>query len=189
MTAPEKTDPARGWLAIDKLRLDDEVERLERMTDDEVLAEMGTDASQIPTAEKLLAKVRPTVPVTPMAAAKKARGVPRIVWLLAAAFIVLLIVTAKKDAIVALFRTPAPSPLPQPEPKPRAPSPQELANIVRTDAQKACAAGQWVECSAKLNEAEKLDPAGESLPAVGEMREAIAQGLLLNKELYAKPRR
>lgn len=204
MSTPEKDDPARGWLFVEKLRLDDEVQRLEGMSDDEVLAEMGIDAAQIPSAEKLMAKAharetrartktdgassqRPAV--TSLDSARRARLVPPVVWLLAAAAVLLAILATKKDQIVALFQSPPTPVLPQPAPSPPQPSPQELAAVARSDAQKACAAGEWAACADKLDEAKKLDPASEHLPAVLQMRELIFNGLHRDDDLEAKPRR
>src|SRR5580698_6745368 len=102
MTTPDKDDPARGWLFVDKLRVDDEVQRLEGMSDDEVRAEMGIDEAQIPSAEKLMAKAHAREAlarteanrasshgpaVTSLESARRARAVPPVVWLLAAAAI------------------------------------------------------------------------------------------------------
>ncbi len=204
MSAPDQDDPARGWLFVEKLRLDDEVQRLEGMSDDEVRAEMGIDPGQIPSAEKLMAKAyaretrertkadgassQPPAVVS-IESARRARAVPPVVWLLAAAAVLLAILATKKDQIVALFQGP-PKPVPQQQaPSPPQPSPRELAATPRGDAQKACAAGDWGTCSDKLDEAAKLDPAGEASPDVRQMRDLILSGLQRDKDLEAKPRR
>jgi hypothetical protein len=204
MSTPEKDDPARGWLFIEKLRLDDEVQRLEGMSDDEVRAELGIEAAQIPSAEKLMAKAHERETrartkadgassqgpaVASLESTRRARLVPPVVWLLAAAAVLLAILVTKKDQIVALFQGPPKPVLPQPAPSPPPPSPQELAAGPRGDAQKACAAGEWAACADKLDEAKKLDPASEGLPAVLQMRELIRNGLLEDLELEAKPKR
>jgi hypothetical protein len=80
--------------------------------------------------------------------------------------------------------TPAPSPTHEPEP-----TPEQRAALVRVEAQKACAAGEWTACEAKLDEAAKIDPAGESSPAVQQMRESLPQWQRRENDLEAKPRK
>ncbi len=196
---PQKGDPARGWLSVEKLLVDDEVERIARLSDEQVLAEMGMGPSQVPSAERLMKKaaVRSAVgraqdnamghsPVASTPIASVASDGPRrqaLLWLVAAAFVFTVVLVAKRDEIATALRGhPPPSPPQQPAPPPPGPSPQELAAVARAGAQKACAAGDWLVCSSKLDEAKGLDPAGEETPAVRQMRKTIGD------ELEAKPR-
>ncbi len=101
-----------------------------------------------------------------------------VVWLLAAAFaLVLGAGIANRDA-VAFFKGPAPAPTHEPNPAPtREPTPVEQAEVVRDDAARACAQASWAACGAKFDEAPKLDPAGETKPGVQQMRKSITEGL------------
>jgi hypothetical protein len=104
---------------------------------------------------------------------------PTLVWLLAAALaMVAAVAFVERDAIVARFN-------PQPvlvEPVPStekvltpAPTPQQVALGVRHDAWLACKQVNLDVCESKLDEARKLDPAGENTQAVDAMRRFIAQ--------------
>jgi DNA-directed RNA polymerase specialized sigma24 family protein len=53
------------------------------------------------------------------------------------------------------------------------PSPEERAEQLRRDAHDACAAEKWTQCRDDLDDASRLEPAGESRPEVKEMRKAI----------------
>jgi RNA polymerase sigma factor (sigma-70 family) len=56
-------------------------------------------------------------------------------------------------------------------------TPQELAAAVRKDALSQCAAGEYLDCLIGLNEAKKLDPAGDEAPEVREARRVANQAL------------
>jgi hypothetical protein len=49
----------------------------------------------------------------------------------------------------------------------------DRAESLRKEATKACALSLWATCAAWLDEARKLDPAGESEPSVKKLREAL----------------
>jgi hypothetical protein len=53
--------------------------------------------------------------------------------------------------------------------------PDATVQLLRSDAQKACEAGDWAECTAKLDVAKSFDPAGDELPAVAELRKRAAE--------------
>jgi hypothetical protein len=57
------------------------------------------------------------------------------------------------------------------------PSDHELAEAQRGDAEANCARKDWVACKASLDDAARLDPAGESEPRVQKARQAIASGM------------
>jgi hypothetical protein len=193
----DKLDLARGWRSAMKLR-EEEADRLAGLKDEE-FAEAMADLpapERVPTIDEIVSRARDASPDAPQAkAGVQAIGTANrpkpspVVWLLAAAAILLAILATKKDQIVALFEGP-PKPVPQqPTPSPPQPSPRELAATPRGDAQKACAAGDWGTCADKLDEAAKLDPAGETSPDVRQMRELIRDGRQRDFELEAKPKR
>jgi hypothetical protein len=53
--------------------------------------------------------------------------------------------------------------------------PDATVALLRSDAQKACEAGDWAECAAKLDVAKSLDPAGDELQEVAELRKRAAE--------------
>jgi DNA-directed RNA polymerase specialized sigma24 family protein len=59
---------------------------------------------------------------------------------------------------------------------PPPPTPEQRAAQLRDEARDACANGRWLTCRADLDDASKLDPAGEARPEVQRMRKAIADG-------------
>ncbi|MGH7440109.1 MAG: hypothetical protein ACRENE_30835 [Polyangiaceae bacterium] len=102
---------------------------------------------------------------------------PTLVWLLAAAlFMALAVAFVERQAIVARFK-PEPvliEPVPSTEKLPApAPTPQAVALAVRHDAWLACKQMNLEVCETKLDEARKLDPAGENTQAVDAMRRFI----------------
>jgi hypothetical protein len=58
-----------------------------------------------------------------------------------------------------------------------APPPQMRAENLRDEAVAACDGWLWALCRNKLDEAQKLDPAGESEPRVQAAREQVRAGL------------
>jgi hypothetical protein len=56
---------------------------------------------------------------------------------------------------------------------PRQPTPSEL----RLEALRACDQRDWKACEQKLDDARRLDPAGETDPAVMELRDRVQRGL------------
>ena len=59
-----------------------------------------------------------------------------------------------------------------------APTPREVAGKLREDAFAACRAERWADCEGKLDDAKRLDPAGEDDKGVRESRRAAADGRL-----------
>jgi len=182
---------------------DDEAKRIEGLTDDELRAEIaeGGGAPWKPSStEDLLARVQARAAagrgVVPSAMATDADGerrdpapepeLParrpgRIVWLLAAALALVVagIVATKAPAIEAYLRgTPAPPIGPDRDvrPEPRRPEVQ-MAERLRDEAIGRCAAAQWAECRAKLDEAKRIDPGGEAQPRVVKARGQIEEGV------------
>jgi hypothetical protein len=122
----------------------------------------ATDADRFPQASNVVA------PVVRLASRSRTRLV---VSLLAAALAVaIVVVLTKGPEIVAAFHDDRPH-------EPIEPGPQEIAAQLRHDAAGLCAQGAWAACSDKLDEAGRLDPAGESDPDVQHLRTDIARVL------------
>jgi hypothetical protein len=99
-----------------------------------------------------------------------------IVWLLAAALAMVgAVAFVERDAIVARFKPqPVPiEPVPSEEMTPPRPSPEEAAVALRHDATQTCREMNLELCERQLDEAKKLDPAGENTPAVMSLRTFI----------------
>ena len=201
MSTDDKLDLARGWRSVMKIR-DEEIDRLDELDDDEFAAAMAAlpAPSHVPPLETLVAgapgahdvKGEVHAPVPAVDVPVEHHGPSPFLWLLAAAFLLTLgIGIAKRDAVLALFKLAPqhepPSPVPTAPPAPAPPTPIERAELVRLDADKACDDGAWLNCMGLLNQAEKLDPGGESTPRVQRLRERIGLGLLVDSG--DKPRR
>jgi DNA-directed RNA polymerase specialized sigma24 family protein len=75
---------------------------------------------------------------------------------------------------------PSPKPAPTavaPSPQPTAP-PQAQADELRQRAQEACDAKRWDACLGDLDAASQLDPKGDELPAVKELRQTAKEGIV-----------
>jgi hypothetical protein len=179
LSTTEKPDPARAALFLAQLVTDAEAKRRVGLSDEEFLAEQkrkGRDLSQTPSAEEFLERVKvlaarrdeaataPAVPDTrPTAPVRAMPQRRRLVWLLAAAAIPVAVVVSLSQGpeIVGHFH-------PDPHEHPR-----ELAEKLRDDAIGICEQGGWGACKSKLDEAARLDPAGESEPRVQKARAEI----------------
>jgi hypothetical protein len=190
MSTLDRPDPAEAWLIAERLLADGELERLDAMSDDQVMAELraeGRDESWIPSAESVVAGAEKHLARQAEQRAADAEprtvsmirvtGPSRTVWLAAAAAALLVVGGAafvERDAIVAWLQGPPP-PLPiEPDHElPAPPSARELAQKARDEAEKACAEGLWGRCNTRLNQARDLDPAGETEPRVVGLRQSI----------------
>jgi len=202
----EKRSPEEILQAIEDAPLDDEMDRVLAMTPEErrrELAAAGVDLGEVQAAadaayEKMqAAEAEPRsaawpeveAPVVPIA---RARRWQRAVWLAAAATVVLIfgaIGATVGPAIVAWWNRSKPEPIQPDNERPRPPSPRELAEKARDEADQACASSLWGLCRDKLDEASKLDPAGDSEERVKRMREAIRDGTTLEPGPPEKPGR
>jgi DNA-directed RNA polymerase specialized sigma24 family protein len=93
-------------------------------------------------------------------------------------------------ALVWLLVRPAPADI-RPDPSRAVPSatlvrppqtPPEIAKALRDAAEKSCAEELWGSCNDELDEAKKLDPAGESEERVQRLRGMIRDGTTLRRE-------
>jgi hypothetical protein len=197
MTTPRKLDPARAWMFAEKLLAEDDAgegaEDAETLSVAQIEEEMrtgGYDPTRIPTTEQFLARGRARAaerakamekealaPVVPL---RKPTHWPLL--LVAAVFALFIIVLAatKGDAIATFFRHEHHEPIgpdneswpPIPQPTPR-----EQAEALRDLAVNACEGEFWALCRSELDDAMKLDPAGESAERVQTARSAIREGL------------
>ena len=194
----DEADPARGWQFVENELAQDEAERIETLGDAELDAELrreGIDPARAPTAEQLLARAAalapasppverrsvppvrvPPVPAKPKAAASRwSRGRMAGALLLAAAFGVVLVfvVNGQPDIVV----------------QPHFRSPREVAEELRDDAEQECARGAWGACADRLDDARRLDPAGESEARVQAARRAVgAAGHAPDAAVPGRPR-
>jgi hypothetical protein len=109
------------------------------------------------------------VPLTPR------KRMPWVVWMAAAIVgaLVLALVATNSAAIVALFR--GTDEIRRDDLGPQREGVQQRALTLRDEAERACRGKLWGTCEEKLDEAMKLDPAGESEARVWNMRSAIAE--------------
>jgi hypothetical protein len=183
-TPKKKLAPHEAWDALEKMELDDEVERVLALSDedlDEELRKTGVHPGRVRQRGEDLGRrleaqrgARKATTGRPGPAAPSRRR--SIAWLAAAAVAVAVAVVFAMNAgtVVAWFRPGPPigpdggGMVPQP------PSPQELAQALRWRARGECDRGALVECQRDLDEARGLEPAGETRPEVVEMRRVIA---------------
>jgi hypothetical protein len=97
----------------------------------------------------------------------------RVVWwaVAAAAAIAIAVGAIARPAIVA-SRSPVRPPPPVPT-APPSPSPEPRAATLRKEAAAACAQGDFGPCEQRLDEAQRIDPAGENDVRVREARASI----------------
>jgi hypothetical protein len=204
VSQPRKLRPDEVWDAVMKMVDEDEAKRLQGMSEEEIDREAraeGLDpAADRARGEALAARLRRTsdkVPVSREAAVgtgragpapgvsgravpstrpKPARRVPYAVWAIAAVVGVLaLVLLFERDEVMAWFNgEPARIEPDRPRP-PEEPSAQERAKALRREAEITCQLELWVRCGQKLDEATKLDPAGESEPRVQALRAVVKE--------------
>lgn len=178
MSPPDKRDPARGWRLIEKLLADDDPERLEKATDEEVVRQMDAQGvaqpSRVPGADEWRAKAAERAAKREASGAKgralpvKTRRGPLVAWLAAAVVggLVLALVVWSEPTKVATMA-----------PDDAGAVPSARAATLREEAFAACGAGRWRVCEAKLEEAKTLDPAGDVEPPVQSAHRAAFRGL------------
>jgi hypothetical protein len=197
-----KPDPARGERFLRKLLTEDPA-HLDVASDEEVVRQMdaaGIQVKSVPTAEELMAlaekyaardaAMKAPVPAetpAPVASppARRMRPGPVVAALALGALGVAALVN--REAIVAYVKGEPIGP-DRPWAPPTAPSAQQQrAASVRGEAFAACDAQRWTECAGKLDEAEVLDPAGESDPRVVSARRAVSEATRV-EESPTKPK-
>ncbi len=218
MNASDKPTPSQAWRFAQKLladeereraenlRAEEELARLDKMTDQELEAELaaeGRGSSWVPSAESLLAgaekhaarRAEAGVDAGPRPAKVVAVGRPRrptrLMWLMAAAFLLLVggLAATQGPAIVAFFKGEKNEPIGPDNEKPAQPTPREAAEKLRDEAIVACDGEMLGTCRDKLDQAKKLDPAGESEARVQEKRALIQSRVFPDANFDGKPGR
>jgi hypothetical protein len=188
MTSAARPDPEAGARFIEKLMADDPA-RLDVATDEQVDAMMdaaGIEVGEPESAEAALARgerrareraarararagrgpaARPAPKRAPSARAKWMAGA--VVAAAAAAAAAAIVATEMRGSSPH-----GPEDIGPDRPGPGL-TPQENASRLRADALRACKAQDFTACTAKLDEAKRLDPAGESDPRVVAARELL----------------
>ncbi len=196
MSIAPRPDPEHAWQFAQRLLGEDELDRLDALSDEEKLAELhaeGHDASWAPSAESLLAGIEgieasSRFPVPPSSAGARVvplarrRKVSPLLWVAAASLVALgALAAAERSAIVAKHERNQPppiQPLPTEEPPvPRAPAapptPQELATKLLDEADEACDGNHFGLCTDKIEEAVKLGPGADEAERIKRLRKYI----------------
>jgi hypothetical protein len=186
MSAPGKPDPVKAWLFAEKL-LNEEADRLADLDDEEFEREMDAmpDPPYVPSVQELLARGEARArerPVQGVVVPLRPKKTSWALWLVAAVVgAAIAAVVTERQELVAWWRHGTEPIGPWPEEPERVVSAPERAGKLRTDAFGACDEGYWALCDGKLDEAQKLDPAGEGDPRVQAARKAAYDGT------HAKP--
>jgi hypothetical protein len=200
MMPGDKIDPVLAWRHVEKLLRDDHVAEGDDPGDEEIERQMraaGIRPKRIPSADEIMAHaarrarergLEGIVPlrIVPMPAPPKRHAWA--VWLVAAAIgagIVAFVV--ERPVVVAWFHHGTEPIGPDPDWRPL-PTPQERASAIRKEAFDACGEYYWALCESKLDEAQKLDPGGESDTRVQEARTAVHDGLKRGPVEKLKPK-
>jgi hypothetical protein len=188
----DKPDPARAWMYAEKLLADEEIERIGKMSDHDLVDEMraeGKDPARVPSAEDLmagaLARARRKTDTNPVSSDRRAvngggeakikvlpaRPGPKrpniIVWLAAAA------VGAFAVGVVVLNQPPV-NVAHGLDADGGSTTPDARATKLRDEGLAACVRQSWDTCEKKLDDAKALDPDGENESRVLEARKALA---------------
>jgi hypothetical protein len=178
-----KRTPAEAWRALQDWAHDDEIDRVAALSDAELdheLRELGADPDAVraegePWRERAIVAARqqpPKAPVVPRATARRTRWAA---WPAAAMLgaVVVALVAMNGAAIVARFKGTDDI---RPDEGGLAPSNEVArgrAQKLRDEADEACERKLWGACEARLDEANKLDPAGETQERVQRMRKMV----------------
>jgi len=166
--SPKRTlQPHETWDALLKMARDDEIERVAGLSDEELdreLAAEGFDprvlrARGAELAEKLKY-------ATPMKAKGGRSAFPRTAATIAAGAVAAAIP-------IVVLEVANHKPVESGGPEAATVTPHERAEAMRRAAARACQERHWQECRRWLDDAERLDPAGEGAPEVIEMRRAL----------------
>lgn len=182
MSAPDKPDLARGGRLAEEL-FEQESDRLAEMSDADFERAMDKlpDVEHVPSADELLERVKQKA--RERAAPEKVIALPEgpgpshwVLWLVAAVVGAggIALVVERREVLAWLRNNEAPI-----EPDRWAP-PRELTAVeraekLRGEAEAACKGALWGLCAQKLDEAQKLDPAGESGALAQALREAVRE--------------
>lgn len=182
MSAERRLPPNEVWDTVMKMVREDEARRLEGLSDEELereIASMGRDPKAERAKGGALAQqiLEAKDGKTPAAVTALPSARPRAMrfWLVVAAF--LAIVTGalvERREIIAWIKG-NPAGIESDRSPPPTQTPEERAERVRDEAEKACHLEQWGLCNDKLDEARRLDPAGDPQARAQSLRTAIRE--------------
>jgi hypothetical protein len=190
-----KPTPEEVLKAIEESEVDDEVERVLAMTPEQRRAELeaaGFDLKEVHAKADALherfvgaaakEKAQQIEKDARVRSLRPPRSRPRPVVLLVAAMAVAAVAGGVLYAVLTKPPAPGPAPSTPPVPSSAPPQPSETPELLaatdlRRRAFDACNRNQWKECLAGLDEAKRLDPAGDSAPAVRVARQVAEEAL------------
>ena len=189
MSDADKRDPERGLGFVEKLLVEDEAERIEKLSGDELRAELraaGVDPARVPDGKELQRRLlaggnekRRRRCQRRRACADAPKGEPRRPDPTLAAHRVAPGRRARHRHPVRADVDPRSSPASTTSGNTRDEAPRptrhEAAENLRDEAMDRCAQAAWNACRDKLDEAARLDPAGESEPRVKKSRADITR--------------
>jgi hypothetical protein len=182
MSERDKPDPVKAWLFAEKL-LDEEVDRMAALDDEEFDREMAAmpDPGHVPTVGELIARGERRAHQRAAQEAPVPRRLQKstwVVWFAVAAIgaVMIPLVVERREVMAWLRRDEVPPIGPDREVVPKTVTPEERAAQLREEGFAACDEGLWALCMRKLDEAQPLDPAGESRPGVQLARKAAYDG-------------
>ena len=176
----KKLAPHEAWDALEKMAVDDEVERVLALSDEALDAELEKGSANPARVRqrgedlgRRLAQERDASRRRASAAPSRA---PWVAWLVAASLggATVTVVATNYGAIMARFR-PVPIGPDDGGSLPRRTPDQELAAQLRSRAYSDCTLEWFVACRQKLDQARDLNPAGEASSDVMELRKTLAE--------------
>jgi hypothetical protein len=200
MRTDGRPELVRAWLALEDQMAQEEAARVAALTPAELHGEMrteGLDPRQVPTAEQLTAGAAAKAEQRQWRRAGTVRQVSdvvsvrrprhrtmRPVWLAAAAVLLVAGAVAVTQAavIVAWLRGTTEEPVALDNEKVlQQPTPHEVAEKLRDEAERSLPAGRLAECQRKLDAAWALDPSGEDVARVQGLRAQLKEKTTLPK--------
>jgi hypothetical protein len=184
MNPPRKRTDAEVWRALEA-SAETELARIDALSDDELDRELRDAGISPDLAASIVqpppsvapprepAVARPPVAVPPRERLVTPQGTPTWGWVALAAAVALVIATTARRREIALWFGHEPIG-PDTAQTPESVLAERAARL-RHDALGLCEQGFWYPCEQKLDEARKLNPAGESEPQVQAARLSIDQ--------------
>ena len=167
MNPPRKRTDAEVWRALEAAP-ETELARIDALSDDELDRELREAGVSPELAASIVSPRAPAVARPPAVAPRRARAWR---WVALAAGVALVIAASGRRREIALWFGHEPIG-PDTAQTPDSVLAERAARL-RRDALGMCEQGFWDLCERKLNEARKLDPAGESQPQVQAARQSI----------------
>jgi hypothetical protein len=192
MRTDGRPELVRAWLALEDQMAQEEAARVAALGTSELHAEMradGLDPKQVPTAEQLMAGARAKAEERHWRRGGAKRHESEVVsvrrprrrgrqqlWLAAAAVLVVAgaVAVTQAAAIVAWMKGTSEEVGPD-KSVPAQPTPHEVAEKLRDEAERSLGAGRYEEARRKLDAAWALDPAGDESGRVQGLREQLRE--------------